>query len=73
MASNAMHTFGQKKGRSVHENQCQHLGCARTPHEQGIDCVGCASGISTALGSDVTSFNNENPSIIPFFSVVYLN
>jgi hypothetical protein len=35
-------------------------------------CVGCASGIAAALGSDVTSCSIENPCIRPFFPVVYL-
>jgi hypothetical protein len=43
-----------------------------TWNEQGNDCFGWASGISTASDSDMTSCSNENPSITPFFPVVYL-
>jgi hypothetical protein len=45
---------------------------ARTWNEQGYDCFGWASGISTILGLDVTSCSNENPSITPFFLVAHI-
>jgi hypothetical protein len=72
MASDAMHTIGQKKSRQVYENQRQQLGCDGTLHEQGNDYAGWSSGVATALGLDVTSCSNENPSMRPFFPVAYL-
>jgi hypothetical protein len=72
MASDAMCTIGEEKGRWVPENWCQQLGCAGILYEQGNDCVGCASRISMTLGSDVTSCINLNLGITPFFTFVYL-
>jgi hypothetical protein len=41
--------------------------------EQGSDCIGCATRITTAPGSDVTSHSNENPSMTPYFLAAYLD
>jgi hypothetical protein len=72
MVSNVMHPNGQENNKWAHENQCQQPGRVRTLHGQGNDCVGCALGIATAPGSDVTCCSIENPSITRFFLVAYL-
>jgi hypothetical protein len=67
MVRDATHLVGQRKvaGYTL-AMMCYVDG---TWDGQGNDCFDWASGISMASGSDVTSYNNEDPSITPFFQL----